>query len=201
MKIEKIITSDIGTDTYFIIEGDECIVVDPGGYEDKIDEYLDKNGLKVRYVLLTHGHYDHCMACAHLTAKGAEAFLSSEDIEMLKWGGDLAHHVGKKLPPFTATGISDGDVLRLLGAEIKVLATPGHTGGSVCYLLDDVIFSGDTLFRLSVGRTDLPTGDRNALDASLKKLFALEGDYLVLPGHGAATNLSFERENNPYARF
>ena len=100
-------------------------------------------------------------------------------------------------PDFTYEG---GDTLELDGITFRVIATPGHTQGSVCLLADDVIFSGDTLFQGSVGRTDLPGGDFRALEKSVKALYALEGDYTVYPGHGEKTALSFERKYNGVIR-
>lgn len=166
--------------------GGNAAVVDPGGDFPVIRRYLEDNGLSVGLILLTHGHPDHTGALEPLKRlTGARVCVHRDDAYRLETEPDFL--------------LSDGDVLECGELRFSVLHTPGHTEGSVCYLTDGLILSGDTLFRGSVGRTDLPGGDWDTEMASLKKLTALPCDgSTVIPGHGGTTTLEYEREFNPY---
>ena len=178
-------------------------VSDPGEKSDKLIAQIEKDGGKLEYVLLTHGHYDHICYAKQLadkfgakivTGKNNNVFLSNTNIN-----GTKRH--GIPFTPFSADILlEDGDTFLLGNTEIKYLYTPGHTSGCGVYLFDDVMISGDTLFRESYGRTDLPTGDDNNMILSLKKLKELEADYQVIPGHGPLTTLAHERRYNPLMR-
>ena len=170
-----------------------CVVVDPGGHPNKVLKYLEDKGLTLEAILLTHGHFDHVGAVKELTeTTGCKVYLHADDLTLPEnyTAGPLyyTHHY------------DEGDVLELAGLTIKVWHTPGHTEGSVCLFVDDVIFSGDTLFCHSCGRTDLPGGNPEAMSASLARLKALEGDYRVMPGHNRATTLAIEKEYNPFMK-
>ena len=170
-----------------------CVVIDPGGNANKVLKYLDDNGLTLEAILLTHGHFDHVGAVKELHEKTlCKVYLHTDDLMLPEnfTSGSL----------FYTHEYGEGDVLELAGLTIKVMHTPGHTEGSVCLLVDDVIFSGDTLFCHSCGRTDLPGGDPDAIMRSLARLKALEGDWRVLPGHNRATTLAIEREYNPFMK-
>ena len=170
-----------------------CVVIDPGGHANKVLKYLDDNGLTLEAILLTHGHFDHVGAVKELHEKTlCKVYLHTDDLMLPEnfTSGSL----------FYTHEYGEGDVLEMAGLTIKVMHTPGHTEGSVCLLVDDVIFSGDTLFCHSCGRTDLPGGDPDAIMKSLARLKALEGDYRVLPGHNRATTLAIEREYNPFMK-
>ena len=170
-----------------------CCVIDPGGSPQKVLSYLSGNGLTLDAILLTHGHFDHVGGVKALAqATGCPVYLCREDLAM---------------PPDMTAGelyythtYGEGDVLELSGLTLRVMHTPGHTPGSVCLLVENAIFSGDTLFAGSCGRTDLPGGDQATLSASLGRLRALEGEYRVFPGHNKSTLLSREKEYNPYMR-
>ena len=170
-----------------------CVVIDPGGNANKVLKYLEDNGLKLEAILLTHGHFDHVGAVKELYEKTlCKVYLHTDDLmlpESLSAG-----------PLFYTNEYDEGDVLELAGLTIRVMHTPGHTEGSVCLLVDDVIFSGDTLFCHSCGRTDLPGGDWAAIVKSLKRLAALEGNFWVFPGHGPSSTLRDEKKYNPYMR-
>ena len=170
-----------------------CCVLDPGGEAKKVLEFMENRGLTLEAILLTHGHFDHVGAVKDLYEKTlCKVYLHTDDLmlpENLTAG-----------PLFYTHEYGEGDILELAGLTIRVMHTPGHTEGSVCLLVDDVIFAGDTLFCHSCGRTDLPGGSPEALTASLARLKALEGDYRVMPGHNRATTLAIEREYNPFLK-
>ena len=168
-----------------------CVVIDPGYEPDTILYEVKNLGKEIAAVLLTHGHFDHVGAVKDLAAEtGCPVYLCAEDLSM---------------PPQMTAGplyytntYAEGDFVELAGLSFKVLHTPGHTPGSVCLQCENVLFSGDTLFWGSCGRTDLPGGDWTTIRTSLKRLANLSGDFTVYPGHGDATTLSFERKMNPY---
>ena len=180
----------------YIIHDDtstSCCVIDPGYTPEVVLDYLEAQELSVDAILLTHGHFDHVGGVKEIAAEtGCKVYLCEADLSM---------------PPMMTAGklyytdtYQDGDTLSLSGLSIRVLHTPGHTPGSVCLVVENSIFSGDTLFQRSSGRTDLPGGDWDTICASLKRLGALEGNYFVHPGHGGATTLAEERRFNPYIR-
>lgn len=200
MTVHKLYPLGFAANTYFLTaDGRNAVAIDPA--QPRAAEEAKRLGLDVKYVLLTHGHFDHIGGCAALFAAGAE-------IGCLKGEEDTAlfHNLGREfggieVPPFPiGFTVRDGETLSLCGMEIRVIATPGHTSGGACYLAEDKLFSGDTLFAGSVGRCDLPTGSGEALERSVKKLYALAGDYTVYPGHGEDTALSRERLYNGWIR-
>lgn len=165
----------------------------------KMMSFIENSNLE--YILLTHGHYDHIGGVKAVKEKtGAKVVISGEDEKMLSSSRhSLAAFCGG-VQNNTAADIiiSDGDVIRLGESEIKVLATPGHTKGGVCYICDGKIFCGDTLFKCSCGRMDFPGGSVGEMLLSLEKIASLDGDLTVYPGHEEFSNLDFERKNNPY---
>ena len=155
----------------------------------KIAARLESSGLDA--ILLTHGHFDHVGAVGDIAAEtDCDVYISAADLSLppMITNGKLF---------YTHTYPASG-TLNLAGLTLRILPTPGHTPGSVCLLTGDTILSGDTLFRGSCGRTDLPGGSWEQIAASLKTLAALPGDYRVLPGHGEETTLDWERKHNPY---
>lgn len=170
-----------------------CVCIDPGGNADKVLKFLAENDLTLEAILLTHGHFDHVGAVRELAEKtGCKVYLHAADLTLPE-----KFTAG---PLYCTDHYDDGDVLHMAGLTIRVMHTPGHTAGSVCLIVDDTIFSGDTLFCGSCGRTDLPGGDPDAILKSLARLKALDGDYKVLPGHNRATTLAVEREYNPFMK-
>ncbi len=189
------------TNTYIITDEEtgETAVVDPSLPEEILIEKL--NAENVKYVLLTHGHFDHIGGVNFVKEKtGAKVVIHKEDEEMLC---DKNKNYGTDSTPIYADIlVEDGTELMLGKSKITVMHTPGHTKGGVCYIFPDdrIIFSGDTLFRLTAGRTDLYGGDARTELMSLARIAELEGDYKVFPGHDDATTLNFEREYNRYMR-
>ena len=193
------------TNCYVVLDSQsgKSFVVDPAVYDSSLVQSLRK--LQIRqldYILLTHGHYDHMLGVHTLRENyggklvihaDEEAFLSDTRLS-------LAHGLFSHLHSGEAADmiVRDGDTLPFGSGEIRVLHTPGHTRGSVCYLLDDLMFSGDTVFRESIGRVDLPTGSIGQMRHSLRRIAALKEDYKLFPGHGEATTLVHERNFNPY---
>ena len=197
MKVKLLRVGPIGTNCY-ILEDDQtnlAAVIDPGDEPELIQEALEKEGVEVRYLLLTHGHYDHTTAvpALHRVYPQADIYIHQAD----------ANGAGSTLFPLAGEVddlklYDEGDVIRLGDHEIQVLHTPGHSPGSVTLKVEDVLFTGDTLFAGSCGRTDFPGGSMEKMMASLRRLGQLEGDLRVLPGHMEASTLDRERRTNPY---
>lgn len=210
MKIICVPTGPLSTNTYILFddasseEVKSCVVIDPASSR-KVLGVLEEYGLHCTDILLTHGHFDHIMGVAEIKSKqNSRVHIHEDDAASVSGGGSLAFMAGALVKRFEVDQLlHDNDVVTAAGMEFRVIHTPGHTPGGVCFLLESerVIFSGDTLFRLSVGRTDLSGGDDEQLYESIAyRLFPLHGDYRVLPGHGEETALEFERQHNPYMK-
>lgn len=185
-------------------ESGEALVVDPGCYNQRFEAMLKAEGItRLRYILLTHGHFDHICGVGDLKADfGGEVVIHRED-EACLYSKDesLASRFHFSQNEVKADIVLDGgEELDFGKYKIKVIHTPGHTKGSVCYALSDMLFSGDTLFKGTVGRTDFPGGSFDEMTASMKKLSSLEGDYNVYPGHDVSTTLEREKRFNPYMK-
>lgn len=193
MKIHTLILGLYQVNCYIVHKDDsqKCLIIDPGDAPEKILHFLQEKGLQAEAILLTHGHFDHVGAMRTL-AMELDCPVYIRDEEHTMPAALTAGPLGKTIPY--------PDALSLAGMEIRVHHTPGHTKGSVCLVMEDVMFSGDTLFAGSCGRTDLPGGDWATIQTSLRYLKNLPSDYRVLPGHGEETTLAFERQTNPYLR-
>lgn len=202
MNLIKLVTGIPTENTYILSEnGTDAVIIDPGDDIQAINDTLNENNLTCRAMLVTHAHFDHCNACRFFQCGGAKVYMHKKDELLVRTVYNLANKFAVNFNKFLVDSyVKDGDVLNLYGLSFKVIHTPGHTEGSCCYLLNDnMLFSGDTLFNLSIGRTDFPTGNASHMKKSLKKLFALEKDYTVFPGHGLSTKLFTEKNHNPYA--
>ena len=199
MKIHTLPLGAYQTNCYIIQNGEHCAIIDPGYEPDTILGFLAKHGLTADAILLTHGHFDHVGAVEKIVEKtGCALWMNERD-----WSQRISPLTSYFYPlancDFTEVQFcEEGQEISTAGLSFRVLETPGHTHGSVCYLCGDAMFSGDTLFAGSCGRTDLPGGDWNTIQESLQRLAALEGSYTVYPGHGDSTTLAAERQYNPY---
>lgn len=204
--VDSLALGPVSANTYIVTDDatGETAVIDAGACTD---ELLDKlNGKNVRYILLTHGHYDHILGVPALKAHtGAEVLIHKADADCF-WDTEKSlssfDHSFSQTPMKADRLLSDGEEIHLGETVLSVLHTPGHTKGGVCYIdyQDRLIFSGDTLFCLTAGRTDFPGGSFEELIASLITLRNLPGDYIVYPGHNRATTLEHERVRNRYMR-
>ncbi len=210
MKITKVdLGHEIFANCYVLVDekSGESAIVDPAYYNDEIAELFKEAGAEnLKYILLTHGHFDHIFGVRGLReASGAKVVIHDADAEFLH---DPRKSLAEnnfpepQLPVVADITVKEGDELMLGDEVIKIINTPGHTMGSVCYILenDRVMLSGDTLFCMTAGRTDLYGGNEEMMIESLKRLIALEGDYRVLPGHNRETTLERERTRNWYIR-
>lgn len=207
MKIERFPMGPIAANCYVLLDeaSGEAAVIDPGACERPLIDYLHSEAVKkVRYILLTHGHYDHLMGVAGVKKRtGAPVYIHREDAACLTDETvSLAdtHLPGQQQPVEPDGFLEEGMELPLGALTIRVLHTPGHSRGGVCLVVGDAIFSGDTLFCHTCGRTDLPGGDYATLMHSLARLAGLPGDYQVYPGHNRSTTLAHERTHNRYLR-
>ena len=203
----SILTGPLEVNTYIMhgARAGACFLVDPAEAAP-VRQAMEEYGLKPTHILLTHGHFDHILAVAELQKEyGAKVCIHEQEANALSDPRvNLAMVASMHVPPCKADVLlKDGECFDAAGFGVKVIHTPGHSPGSACYVLEreNIIFSGDTLFRLSVGRTDFPGGSAQTLfDSISDKLFTLPGDYTVYPGHMRKTTLEFERQHNPVMR-
>lgn len=182
----------------------KAAAIDCGAEADKIIAAAKKQGWQITHILLTHGHMDHITAAQEVKEKtGAETYIGKGDQDFLtdksKSLEDFCYQTNyPNTPPDHV--MEEGEEIQVGELTFRVIETPGHTPGGVCLACQDVLFTGDTLFYLSCGRTDFYGGDMAKMLASLKKLALLKENYKVMPGHGESTTLAFERECNPYMK-
>ena len=205
MKVEKFVTGIISTNCYLAIneETKQTVVIDPAACPSYLMSHIKSEGLKVQAILLTHGHFDHIM--------GIDGFLSEFDVPVYVHEDDadaMEEPVLNQSSTYTsgytfgkARYLRDRQTLELAGYTFQVIHTPGHTKGGCCYYVasEDVLFSGDTLFQNSVGRTDFVNSSTSDLMHSVReKLFLLPDDTIVYPGHMGETKIGYEKKHNPY---
>ena len=206
MFIKCLKVGQIETNCYIACDKVEnkAVIIDPGADAPRIIAALEETGCTADYLLLTHGHADHMLAArAVLAATGAKLAVFAGELSFLNDPDQTLYRrmAAEPFTPFVPDKLlEDGETILFGGTELTVMHTPGHTHGSCCFCSRDTMFSGDTLFRESYGRTDLSTGSEAELGESLKRIFALPGDLQVLPGHGEFTTLAHERTHNPFFR-
>ena len=202
MIIEKIIDFEMDENCYILYKKgcSVCLLIDPGANYSKIINYLEEKNLQLSHILLTHCHYDHISSIKELKEKTAAVVLSGEECkENIKSNIiNVSMMFGKDLSgDFVDETFSDREEKEIAGIKVKCIKTPGHTNCSVCYQIDDNIFSGDTLFLRTTGRWDLPTGDFDTLKESIQnKLYKMDEHCKVFPGHGNSTTIGYEKKYN-----
>ena len=203
IKIKQFIAGQLENNMYLVYDEDtkKAVLIDATAPVPELLDIVKNLGLDVEYILLTHGHFDHILGLTELKkALGAEAVIYHDDLIISDNINEFTRFFGgmeESVPPVYEKFIKDGDVITVGNMQIKVIHTPGHTQGGVCYLLNDNLFSGDTLFMGSVGRTDLFGGNFDKLSDSVKnKLFKLDDNIKVYPGHGPKTTIGYEKKHN-----
>lgn len=205
MRIAGFAAGPFQTNCYVVANGDRAFVIDPGlGAHEAVSQMAQEQGLNVEAVVLTHGHIDHIRDAA---AFGVETFVHPADAFMLLRGEGVSEQArqlydASAMPPIdNPTPLEDGQTLNVAGVDLRIVHAPGHSPGCVMLVADEVVFSGDVLFRGSIGRTDLPDSDPAQMQESLRgPVWDLDDELQVLPGHGPATTVAQERATNPYLR-
>ena len=203
MKIEKIVEPYFGENMYILIDEEtkKCAVVDPGGASDKILNYIKANSLELEYIVLTHGHGDHIGAVNTIKSKtNAKVVAHNDEQELLndnRKNLSYSMHCGPQELDADIY-VHDKDKLELGNLKLSFIHTPGHTKGCMCIRVNDDMFTGDTLFAGSIGRTDLYGGDYKQIEKSLRKLAKYEDKVKIHPGHGPSSTLGIEKMSNPY---
>lgn len=204
MQIYKYLTGPIQVNTYLAFDDTKHgFIVDPGGYSNQLTEQVKKEGVSLDYIILTHGHGDHIGSVEHFKKEFPRAkVVAYEGERQLMEDGRLNSSVeicGRPVTIDVDIYVKDRETLTVGNTNLTFIHTPGHTKGGMCILTKGYLFSGDTLFRASIGRTDFYGGDFNEIIKSIKeRLFTLSDDTKVLPGHMGETTIKFEKENNPF---
>lgn len=203
MSVKKYVTGDFQVNCYLVTDDSskQCAIIDAGGICPQMENEIEANGLTVKYLIFTHGHFDHIGAAHYYAEKyGAKVLIHRDDAVCLTdERANFTYPAPYRFVPVKPDVLlSDGDEIEIGGLALKVIHTPGHTPGGISLYTDGSLFSGDTLFYRSVGRTDFPGGDFKELKKSVQKLFDLPDSTVVLPGHGCQTLLADEKYENPY---
>ena len=199
MLIKTLPLGQLETNCYIVSDENtlECVVIDPGDESNTVLDYLERNKLACKYIFLTHGHFDHTMAAIPVHEEtGAVVCMNEKDTN-----ADIASAPFKFNPPKNTLFYKEGDIFKVGDLEFRVMETPGHTPGGVTLICGDALFTGDTLFKDSCGRTDFPGGDMQLQLQSLLRLAQLPGDYEVYPGHMDSSTLQRERTYNYYMKY
>ena len=203
MKIEKIVEPYFGENMYILIDEEtkKCAVVDPGGASDKILNYIRANALQLQYIILTHGHGDHIGAVNKIKSQtNVKVIAHNDEKELLndnRKNLSYSMHCGPQ-ELNADIYVHDKEKLELGNLKLSFIHTPGHTKGCMCIRVNDDMFTGDTLFAGSIGRTDFYSGDYKQIEKSLKKLSKFENNVKIHPGHGPSSTLGIEKMSNPY---
>lgn len=204
MIVDCLIVGPLMENCYIL--GDEqskkSAVIDPGDESERILEVLEKRKLICEHILLTHAHVDHVSGIKGVVeATGAKVYIHKDDALMLKAAPVQAIAFGMKpfMPPKIEKYLEDGESIEIGNLKVKVMHTPGHSSGGICFLVENCIFVGDTIFQGSIGRTDLPGGNYDELINSVEsKIFTLPDETIIYPGHGPETTVGYEKKYNPF---
>lgn len=203
MRVEGMSLGPLGTNCYIVSQNQEALVFDPGGDADQLSHYIRKHRLQVKAILLTHAHFDHIGAVDALRSlTGADVYVHELEAE---WLSDPELNRSAYLPEKVVVNPADHFIkpgkMTIGSFDLDIVHTPGHSPGSVSFIFheEEFVISGDVLFYQSIGRTDLPGGDFNQLEMSIRNhLYKLNDDFTVYPGHGPKTSISYEKRNNPF---
>lgn len=197
MLIKTLPVGQLETNCYIVSDPDthECAVIDPGAEANTILGYIEAHTLKVRVILITHGHFDHTTSAANIgKSTGAKIYINEKDASSV-----IGSHAFR--PDNSTEYYGEGDTVTMGPLVFEIMETPGHSEGSVTIKCQNALFTGDTLFKDSCGRTDLPGGNMDILLQSLRRLYNLAGDFEVYPGHMESTTLDRERRQNYYMKY
>lgn len=204
IKYRRFVGGPLKTNAYLVYSGNSGVIVDPGLGLDAVVEVVEELGVKIHLVIATHGHFDHVFYAGRASKLfNVELLIHESDIDLISKHKFLAEDLyGDALELPESMKLVNSDTTLRLGEEleVEVLHTPGHTRGSLCVLIGNILVSGDTLFKGTIGRTDFPESSAEDMRRSLTRLVQLPRDYVVLPGHGELTTLEHERRTNPYLR-
>jgi len=191
MIIRRFVVGDYLTNTYLLISGNDAILIDVGQNPVEVIEYIKTHEIKLNSIYATHGHFDHVLGVTQIKSYfDVPFYIHKNDVELMK--------KDERTKEIKIDGlVREGDIVKIGEEELRIIETPGHTLGSVCYLMNDGIFTGDTLFNNSIGRYDIG-GDKELLKKSLKRLTQLDDGLTVYPGHGFLTTLGYEKIMNPF---
>ncbi len=204
MKVFKLMPLSVCDTNSYVVTDDngDCVLIDAPDDAEYILEQIGSLGMTLKKILLTHGHFDHIGAVADLVEKTeCEVYIHPNDLDKLKEGDAMVGRFfgASGFKPFhNAATFEDGDIIKEGDLEFKVVHTPGHTSGSCCFIIENSMFTGDTLFRRSIGRTDMPDGNYELMKRSLEKLYDLDGELVIYPGHMDNSTLEQEKHYNPY---
>jgi hydroxyacylglutathione hydrolase len=204
MILKKLPTGMLSSNCYILGDNGEGVIIDPGADVREIMDAVESTKLKIKYIILTHAHLDHIVSMDSLRDKiGAKVLVHENDAAALVDGwANGAAMFGIDISLKSADmNLKDGDIVEVGGLKLEIIHTPGHSPGSMCIKAGNNLFTGDTLFRMSIGRTDLPGGNYDEIMDSLKnKLMKLDGEIKVYPGHGSSTTIAYEKKHNPFLR-
>jgi len=200
--LKKLSTGLLASNCYIIGENNKGVIIDPGAAKEDILQAVRESGLEIQHIILTHAHVDHMFSLDEIREElKAEVLVHKDDAEYFGnpwYNASSLFGLNKVFNP-TDILLEDGQVLNVGGLNLEIIHTPGHTPGGICIKVGNLIFTGDTLFRMSVGRTDLGNGNYDQLMDSLKnKLMVLDENTIVYPGHGTQTTIGYEKDNNPF---
>ena len=200
MRVYSCVTTPLETNTYLVANGNRGFLIDPGGDEDRVNAMIKESGVdSIDAVLLTHAHADHIGLAKYFQEKGAKIYLHKADLDKVGSYKNMGVFLNVIVPSFDVDVILEGgEHLQIDGLDVLVIHTPGHSKGSVCFIINDCIFAGDTIFCASYGRTDFYDGNQDEIyDSIVNKIFKLDGNYKIYCGHGPETTLELEKASNP----
>ncbi len=205
MKIERFVLGPVMANCYVVSDNGEAVIIDPGFRSNSVCDYIKENSLKVKMILLTHGHFDHILGAKYFSDKYSAKIAIGEGDKMMPLRRDLngADRCGLlHYEPFKADiELKEGDEIKFGSITFKVIETPGHSPGGLCFYTQGYLFCGDTVFKGNIGRADLTGGDFDTLISSIKnKIYALPDDTVIYCGHEDNTTVAYEKKNNYYVR-